>query len=678
MACFRSILPAPVPAGLALSCRTSAHAAFAQPVEGGWFGTSFDPDIAILLLSLLSFVTMLALIKTLMLRNRVSARSVALLKANKTLKEEIRDRRRTQQELELERAYFSQLFANSPQGIILIGRDGTVVDLNAGFEELFGVTRRDLALGFDWKKLIPADYIQEAVGMRRTILGGRPIMRETVRLHKRGYPIPVSLIGFPILLQEKIEALFYIYTDISERKSFEEQLATQAYYDSLTGLPNRSLFMDRLSRAIARNERAPKTEAFALLILDLDRFKRVNDSLGHQAGDTLLAEIGSRLQRCVRSMDTVARLGGDEFAILLENLSSERETLQVIERIQQTMQHPCRIENRQIHTSTSIGVVLDVSRYTEAGPMLRDADIAMYRAKDLGKGNFKIFNSRMHARAEETLQMETAMRQGVGTDQFTLHYQPIVSVADCGIVGFEALLRWHHPELGQVPPDRFIPLAEDTGIIIELGQWILKKACATLAAWRALPGNENLTMSVNLSTRQLEQVDLAGFIAGTLKTHHLPGTALKLEITENLLMKDCRTCLEKLEGLKNLGIDLAVDDFGTGYSSLSYLQQFPIDQLKIDRSFVSGESAAGRGREIVRAIIDMARHLKLNVVAEGVEEHDQLVLLRDQGCDHAQGFFFSRPLSPFEAERLLVTARNPTPFFADGLKADANGPAPEN
>jgi Amt family ammonium transporter len=608
----------------------------------------------VIILAIFTILTLIALIRTQILRNRISARSQELQLANKALEAEIRGRRRVQQDLDLERAYFSQLFANSPQAIILIGRDGAIVDLNAGFEKLFGVSKEDLAHGFDWKKLIPGEYVQEAISIRKTILGGKPLIRETVRVHKQGYPIPVCMTGYPVLLQGRIEAIFYIYSDISERKSFEEQLVTRACYDTLTGLPNRSLFLDRLNRAIVRRKQN-QNPSFAVLMLDLDRFKRVNDSLGHQAGDALLAEIGSRLQRCVRSMDTVARFGGDEFAILLEDLSTVREILPVIERIQRIMDRSCRIANRHIHTSTSIGVVLDGSRYDTADPMLRDADIAMYRAKDRGPGKFKIFNQRMHVRAEESLYMENALRQAMGTAQISLHYQPIVSVSDASIIGFEALLRWNHPEIGRIAPDRFIPLAEETGLIIQLGQWVLHEACTMLARWRSMPGNDSLTMSVNLSTRQLEQKDLVPFISRLLSTHDLPGSALKLEITENLLMQNSRVCLEKLQELKKLELDLAVDDFGTGYSSLSYLQQFPVDQLKIDRSFVSGQSATTKGREIVRAIIDMARHLKLKVVAEGVEEQDQLIRLRDQGCDHAQGYFFSRPLCQEKAEGLLCT-----------------------
>ena len=443
--------------------------------------------------------------------------------------------------------------------------------------------------------------------------------------------------------------------DITERKLAEEQLLRNAFYDVLTDLPNRALFMERLERAINRAKRY-KDYLFAVVFVDLDRFKNINDSLGHLIGDQLLIAVAKKLEASIRTTDTVARLGGDEFAILLEDIKGVSEAIFVAERIKKELTSPMNLDRHEIFTTASIGIATSSTSYKQPEELLRDADLAMYRAKASGKACYEIFTPKMHSYAVALLQLETDLRRAIDRQQFLLHYQPIVSLQTEQIIGFEALIRWQHPERGLVFPGEFIPLAEETGLICLISWWVLHEACRQLRIWQTqLPTTEPLTISVNLSTKQFYQPDLVKRITQILQETGLDASNLKLEITESAIMDNVEFASAKLWQLRELGIQLHMDDFGTGYSSLSYLLRFPLDALKIDRSFISQMADGGESLEIVRTIIMLAQNLGINAIAEGVETTEQLTQLKSLQCKYAQGYLFSRPV---DAETALALIRD--------------------
>lgn len=567
---------------------------------------------------------------------------------------DITARKSAELELEVQRAYFSQLFANSPQAIVLIDTQRNVVNCNHGFEQMFDYRAVDI-IGFGMRALIvPDDLLVECEGLRNTILGGATVQCETQRRRRDGTLIPVDMIGFPIRVGEAINGIIYIYQDISERKSFEEQITHQAFHDALTNLPNRSLFGERLHRALERSRRRPELY-YAVLMIDLNKFKAINDSLGHPAGDLLLVEVAHRLSLCVRAMDTVARLGGDEFAIILEEFSGRKALLKAAQRVLATLCEPFSLNGNDITPGASIGIVPKIAEYTSAEDILRDADIAMYRAKQHSRG-IVFFDKQMRLELVESINLEAELREVLATEGLTLHYQPIVSVTGEQLQGFEALVRWNHPLRGMVPPDRFIPLAEETGLIVDLGKWVITEACRTLRCWqRSMDQARGLTMSVNVSCRQFAKPGLFEHVAEVLQHNQLPPACLKIEVTESVLMHDVSKTVHELNRLRTLGVQIAIDDFGTGYSSLAYLRRMPIDHLKIDRSFINGfEEGGAENDQIVRSIISLARSLGLGVVAEGVENQQQLERLRLLDCDQAQGFMFSRPVDAIKARELIL------------------------
>ncbi len=432
-----------------------------------------------------------------------------------------------------------------------------------------------------------------------------------------------------------------IGADATERRRAEKRLLHDALHDSLTGLPNRALFMDRLRTAMARLKRRP-THVFAVLFLDLDRFKVVNDSLGHIAGDQFLVQVGKVLSSTLRAEHTVARLGGDEFAILLDDLDDKDDARRVVERIFRGLETPIRVSGKDIFATVSIGIAFSGAQYERAEDMLRDADTAMYQAKTTGKARFQIFDESMHQRAVGLLKLEHSLRRATEHNEFVLHYQPIVAIDGGAIAGYEALVRWNHPERGVVGPYEFIHLAEETGLIFRIGGWTLREACRWLTRTPALP--DHLTVAVNLSGRQFSQGGLIEEVETVLFETGLSASRLKLEITESVIMENPEMAVDLLKRLKALGTHLCIDDFGTGYSSLSYLLRFPADTLKIDRSFVTALNRGGRERDIVGAIISLAKSLDMDVVAEGVETADQRDVLKSLGCKYGQGYLFARPL----------------------------------
>ena len=440
-------------------------------------------------------------------------------------------------------------------------------------------------------------------------------------------------------------------TDITERKIAETQLEHNAFYDTaLTNLPNRALFAERLDRTIARGNRHPE-HTFAVLFLDIDRFKKINDSLGHMTGDRLLVEASQRFEKCLRPGDTVARFGGDEFAILLDDVGSIDDVNMVADRIHEELGAPFQLDGHEAFVTVSMGIVLGQGDSADAEELLRSADTAMYRAKGAGRGRHEIFEATMHARAVRMLEMETDLWRSLERDELRLHYQPIIELNGGQICGVEALVRWQHPTRGLVSPAEFIPLAEETGLIVPIGWWVLEEACRQALAWQSKFGP--LWMSVNLSPKQLTQPDMFERVQGALERSGLDGNLLKLEVTESVIMENTEAAAQMLKQIKELGARFSMDDFGTGYSSLSYLHRFPLDTIKIDRSFVSQMQPGARDHEIVGTIVSMARGLKMNVVAEGVETAAQLQNLREMRCGFAQGFWMSRPLPGEQLEALL-------------------------
>jgi len=463
-------------------------------------------------------------------------------------------------------------------------------------------------------------------------------------------------------------AILSINRDITERKQTEERLTYDALHDSLTGLPNRACFLDRLGQAIQR-----PNSGFAVLFMDLDRFKNINDSLGHDVGDQLLIATARRLESSLRPGDTVARLGGDEFTVLLENIMQDTEAIEVAERIHRALTVPVKLEHHEVFTAASIGIAISEAGYHTPEEVIRDADTAMYRAKAHGKGRHELFDTGMHRNAVRLLQLETDLRRAVDWEAFQLHFQPIVSLSTGKIISFEALVRWSHPRRGLIAPAEFIPVAEETGLIVPIGTWALREACYQMRRWQdRLPAARDLTISVNLSPKQVMQPDFPSQIRRILEETRLPAQALRLEITESLIMERAADAAVVLGILHDMGISLCFDDFGTGYSSLSVLHRFPMDALKIDRSFVSRMGETDENVEIVRAILTLARNLGREVVAEGVETEQQLAQLAALECDAVQGFYLSRPVDHDAAEALIVATMPTWSMIAWGR--DGNTP----
>jgi diguanylate cyclase (GGDEF)-like protein/PAS domain S-box-containing protein len=510
---------------------------------------------------------------------------------------------------------------------------------------------------FEWFRRVHPDDLAQVQSLLQDHLEGRtPTFESEHRMrHKdRGYRWVLSR-GLAVRNGSgRAYRMVGAQSDTTQRKLAEEQLIHDALHDALTGLPNRTLFVDRLSHRI-RHSRREKDRLFGVLFLDLDRFKLVNDSMGHSAGDQLLIETARRLEQAVRPGDTVARLGGDEFAVLLEDVIEPGAAVRVAERIQSSLKIAIKLENQEVVSTASIGIAMSQTGYEKAEDVLRDADTAMYRAKSEGRARHEVFDSAMHARAVSLLKIENELRQALEREEFRVFYMPIVSLATGRIDGFEALVRWQHPERGIIPPLDFMGVAEDAGLIIAIDRWVLRRACREVRDWQLKqPDGERLSVSVNLSAKQFHHKDLVDTIRGAITDSGLPGESLGIEITEGVLIDNTSTAGAMLDEMRKLGARIYLDDFGTGYSSLSYLQRFPIDAVKIDRSFVSRLGPKTEGHEIVQAIVTLAHNLGMRVIAEGIESSDQLALLRRLKCGYGQGWLFSKPIPHEEASELLM------------------------
>ncbi|MGG6239836.1 putative bifunctional diguanylate cyclase/phosphodiesterase [Nodosilinea sp. AN01ver1] len=482
-------------------------------------------------------------------------------------------------------------------------------------------------------------------------------------LSKQGHEIPVSDSAAPIYSDRgQLEGAVMVVRDSTEQRRIEAQLQHNALHDALTQLPNRGLFLDRLQQAIDRSRRSPGF-SFAVMVLDLDRFKSINDTLGHLLGDQLLVEVAPRLKTHLRAVDTVARFGGDEFAVLLEDISDVAVACRAAERILGEIKQPFTIENHELLITASIGIVMNSIPYEQATDLLRHADIAMYRAKKRGRGDYELFDTAMHSQARDLMQREHALRQAIAYNQLTVHYQPIVALATHEITSLEALVRWQKPDGELIYPDQFIALAEEMGIVTTIDQWVLRQACQQLRAWQRMglgawvlvggqltrqPDSTSLppalSINVNLSTYHFGQKNLVETFADVLQETDIDGHHLKLEITESVFIENAKEAAAMLADLKQLNVQICLDDFGTGYSSLSYLHQFPIDIVKIDRSFVQGMDTDTEKLEIVRAILNLCHTLGMAVTAEGIETPQQRDILLDLGCEYGQGYLFARAI----------------------------------
>jgi len=541
-------------------------------------------------------------------------------------------------------------------GIIITNDKGVVELFNPAAEKIFGYKSGEV-LGESVNLLIPGPYRKEESeylphyldSEERGVVGAR---REVSGQRKDGTKFPIELAVSEVRLNHG-KLFTGVIRDITDRKEMEEQLRNKAFHDALTSLPNRSLLISRLERSI-KLAKARKDYLFAVLFLDLDRFKVINDSLGHAVGDRLLIAIARRMERCLRPGDTVARLGGDELAILLEDVGDLMFARRVSERIHKELELPFTVEGHEIIITVSIGIALSSIGYDKPEDILRDADIAMYRAKSLGKSRHEIFDKTMHNRAVALQQLETDLRRAVGQKEFELYYQPIVSLATSKIIGFEALIRWNHPERGLILPDDFIPLAEETRLIVPIGQFVLHEACLQMHEWHMqFPETKPLEISVNLSSKQFLQPNFVDKVKQVLGETSLGARSLRLEITESLLMEDAEEVNAMLTELRRIDIQLDIDDFGTGYSSLSYLHRFPFNALKIDRSFTSRIDDHGGKLELIKMIVALAHNFKMEVIVEGIERKEQLKQLKLLDCEYGQGYFFSKPVNCREATALI-------------------------
>ena len=550
---------------------------------------------------------------------------------------------------------FRSAFNYASIGMALVSEDGRWLQVNRSFCQLVGYSEDEL-ITTDIQSLTHPDDLGDVLVQQSRLIKGQVPRYQTEKryIHKLGHEV-WTLLSVSRVRDPETKMLRFIFQiqDITERKRAEAQLVHDAFHDGLTGLPNRALFVDHLKLALARSHRQEYRQ-FSVLFLDLDRFKVVNDSLGHLAGDQLLIATARRIESCLRPGDTIARLGGDEFTILLEDLKSDGDAIYVADRIQRDLALPFDLEGRQVFTSASVGIAPSTIGYSRPEDILRDADTAMYCAKSLGGSCYQVFDETMHARAVQMLEMQNDLRQAIARDELFVLYQPIVSLDTFKIEGFEALLRWQHERYGLISPDQFIPVAEETGLIIPIGEWVLRKACGQISEWQEqYPLDPPLTISVNISGKQFAQPGLIRQIEQVLDETKLDPRTLKLEITESVVVENAEAASEMLKQLRKLGVGLSIDDFGTGYSSLSSLYQFPISTLKIDSSFVSRMSGNNDNSEIVRTIMSLASNLAMDVTAEGVETLEQVTKLRSLGCETGQGFFFSRPLTAEDAEALL-------------------------
>jgi len=584
-----------------------------------------------------------------------------------------------QQQLSESERLHKYIVNTSPDIIYILDQDGHFTFINERIESLLGFSKQEI-VGKHYSFLVHHDDMEQAryVFNERRI-GTRASKNIELRLkckddgksrhfNNRTLPIELSAMGMYSGEHDKngsYTGTYGVARDVTERKIAEDTINFQAYHDLLTKLPNRALLRDRLSLAI--NQAKREDEKLAVMFLDLDRFKNINDSLGHMIGDELLQQVSMRLKECIRAGDTLARFGGDEFTLMLPKLVNGRDDAsKLAAKITNTLKQPFVVDGHELYVSASIGIALYPQDGNNMDTLIKHADVAMYHVKGQGKNGFQFYSDNMNIPYIEKLSMDTGIHKALDNNEFHLVYQPQVNLRTGEIVGVEALLRWNHPEHGSISPTEFIPFAEESGLIIDIGYWVLKTACAELNRWRTA-GLPEIRMSVNISARQLMEDDIVNNIISIMKDYDVPGSCLELEITENAIMDDMDSVIRKLHELHQHDITFAIDDFGTGYSSLSYLHKLPIQTLKIDRVFLKENRINKGDNTIINTIVAMAKGLNLNVIAEGVESQAQLEYLREIECSEAQGFLFGKPLPPDVISQLLIQE----PFATPGSRSDS-------
>jgi diguanylate cyclase (GGDEF)-like protein/PAS domain S-box-containing protein len=564
---------------------------------------------------------------------------------------DISERKRAQLELEQSEQRFRALVEKSWSGVALLDSDLAFTYVGSSTQRLLGYSEGELMRTSFLGYIHPRDRQQARevfVALAQT--ASREAHAELRFLHKNGTWIWLEAFGQNLLHDSSIRALVVNYRDITQRKATEKQLEYQAYYDALTGLPNRLLFRDRVVNAIAQAKRHRR--GIAVMYLDLDHFKLVNDGLGHSVGDGLLSEVAARLQGSIRASDTISRLGGDEFTILLNDTNSSEAIFGIARKILSSLSKPFRVNGHELFITASIGVSLFPADGDDVETLLKSADSAMYRAKELGRNQAQLFTASMNEKYVRRLAIEQSLHHAMEREELEVYYQPIYDGSGRTVVGLEALLRWNEPGRGVVEPVEFIHLAEETGLIVSIGEWVLRRSCAQLRKWHD-DGFTKLRLNVNISAPQLQQQNFAEMVADALRETRLPASALQLEITESVAVQNIDLTMQVLRDIRRQGIGIAIDDFGTGQSSLIYLKRFPIDAIKIDQAFVRDVTGEESAAAIVSYIINLAHMLRLEVIAEGVETEEQYEFLKQQGCDRMQGFLLGKPIPAAETERFL-------------------------
>jgi diguanylate cyclase (GGDEF)-like protein/PAS domain S-box-containing protein len=559
--------------------------------------------------------------------------------------------------LERSQARFHGAFTNAAIGMALVSANGEILQVNPAVCKMLGYYESEL-LGGALGAFMPSEDFSLLLQDIAQITDGTKsaVQRELFCIDKRGEHIgaafSVAYFGDGTTDPDLIVQI----QDIRERKAAEAKLQQMAFHDTLTGLPNRVYFRAQLARALARSKRAGSTR-FALMFLDFDRFKAVNDSLGHSVGDELLVGFASRISSVLRTTDTVARLGGDEFAVLVEDVTSEGRVLELAQRIQDTFRTPFVIEGTSITSSASIGIAFGSDKYESPDEVIRDADLAMYKAKTLGKAQYAVFDSSLHDRASAELQLENELRRAIAIGELRIHYQPQYGLTDRTLCGYEALVRWAHPKRGLLYPATFLPIAEETGLIVPLGKWMIEEVCRQMQRWRLSPQGQNLRVAINVSGRELRQESFVPFLMSMLEGKGIPAALVTLELSERALIEGHKSGADSLTKLRSAGIAINIDDFGTGFSSLSHLANLPIDGIKIDRGFVQQAGEAIEAKEIVRAITSLGRALGKRVHAQGIETEAQWRIMQELGCDVGQGNLCSPPVSADEINQLMANSR---------------------
>jgi diguanylate cyclase (GGDEF)-like protein/PAS domain S-box-containing protein len=560
-------------------------------------------------------------------------------------------------------ARFGSLVRNASDLMTVVELDGTIAYQSPSIERILGYTT-DEVMGKPFSVLLAAaDRGRLAqVLASRTPGGAETHTFECLLVHADGRAIDFEVLATDLVDDEHVRGIVLNGRDVSERKAFEAQIAHQAFHDPVTGLANRALFSDRVEHALTRVGRGQ--ESIGVIFLDLDDFKTINDSLGHSVGDDVLREVGTRLIDVIRASDTAARFGGDEFAVLLENTSGLQAVADTADRIVAALARPVQLETEELVVRPSLGIAIAApdaeAPVISADDLVRNADAAMYMCKRDAKGGYRVFEEAMHARVLERLTLRTALQRAIDTNQFELYFQPLVDLLSGNASGIEALCRWNHPTRGVVQPDQFIPLAEETGLIVDIGRWVLQEGCRQAVAFQScVPSDEPLQLAVNLSVRQLQHPDIVDDVRAALASSGLDPSTLVLEVTESVMMADAELAATRLHELRGLGARIAMDDFGTGYSSLGYLSRFPIDVLKMDRSFLSSDAAVDPNG-LAAAIVSLGATLGLEVVAEGIERPSQMAALRRLGCKTGQGYLIGRPMNSSAMRRWLLDRRATT------------------